>query len=198
MTTFMPHLTALPHALLANPAASILVPITLGTTVGFGTLPKNPKATYDAIKQPPLRPPPQVFGPVWTTLYGLAGYAAHRAAAAAAGSGGDRVRVVYAAQLALNLAWMPLFFCLRRPALALADAGVLFGLNAYLARLYFASDAVAAACHLPYLAWLAFATYINAGVGYLNDWDISEAALAKRAEKKEGGEEEEAKEEKKE
>lgn len=32
-----------------------------------------------AIKQPPLRPPPYVFGPVWTLLYGLMGYAGYRA-----------------------------------------------------------------------------------------------------------------------
>lgn len=32
-----------------------------------------------ALKQPPLRPPPQVFGPMWTLLYGLMGYAAYRA-----------------------------------------------------------------------------------------------------------------------
>lgn len=32
-----------------------------------------------ALKQPPFRPPPQAFGPVWTILYGLMGYAAHRA-----------------------------------------------------------------------------------------------------------------------
>ena len=32
-----------------------------------------------ALKQPPYRPPPQVFGPVWTSLYGLMGYSAYRA-----------------------------------------------------------------------------------------------------------------------
>lgn len=30
-------------------------------------------------KQPPLRPPPWIFGPVWTVLYGMMGYSAYRA-----------------------------------------------------------------------------------------------------------------------
>ena len=40
---------------------------------------KETQKTYLALKQPPLRPPPWVFGPMWTTLYGLMGYAAYRA-----------------------------------------------------------------------------------------------------------------------
>lgn len=34
MTTYIPQLT-IPHAVFANPAASVLLPITLGTGVGF-------------------------------------------------------------------------------------------------------------------------------------------------------------------
>lgn len=40
---------------------------------------KETQKTYLSIKQPPFRPPPYVFGPAWTLLYGLMGYAAHRA-----------------------------------------------------------------------------------------------------------------------
>lgn len=40
---------------------------------------KATQKKYLALKQPPYRPPPQVFGPVWTTLYALMGYSAYRA-----------------------------------------------------------------------------------------------------------------------
>jgi benzodiazapine receptor len=80
---------------------------------------------------------------------------------------------LYTAQLGLNLAWMPLFFVLRRPVEATADLVALLGLNGYLAYVWAQVDAGAAWCQAPYLAWLAFATYLSAGVGVRNNWDIS-------------------------
>ncbi|KAI0858574.1 TspO/MBR-related protein [Xylaria cubensis] len=188
MTTYIPKINTIPYDVFASPSASILLPIALGSAVGYSTRPKETKETYRAMKQPPLRPPPYVFGPAWTMLYGLMGYAAHRAVTRAAlpplsyslsVSAGD-LQVLYSAQLGLNLAWMPLFFGLRRPALALADIVSLIGINSYLTYLYFGIDNVAGWCMVPYLAWLGFATYLNTGVGYLNNWDISESTLATR------------------
>ncbi|KAI1105285.1 TspO/MBR-related protein [Jackrogersella minutella] len=182
MTTYIPRLNSIPYDVFANPAASVLLPVVLGTAVGFSSRPKQTQATYLAMKQPPLRPPPQVFGPVWTLLYGLMGYAAHRVVTRSSSpfTSTDQIRGLYSAQLGLNLLWMPLFFGLRRPVLALADIVSLVGLNGYLTYLYFSVDSVAGWCQVPYMAWLGFATYLTAGVGYLNNWDISEATLAKR------------------
>ena len=42
-------------------------------------LAKETQNTYLALKQPPYRPPPQVFGPMWTLLYGLMGFSAYKA-----------------------------------------------------------------------------------------------------------------------
>ena len=42
-------------------------------------LAKRTQETYLALKQPPLHPPAQIFGPVWTVLYASMGYAAYRA-----------------------------------------------------------------------------------------------------------------------
>lgn len=78
MTTYIPSLT-LPAFVFEQPAAAILLPIAAGTAVGFSISPKDTQKTYLDLRQPPLRPPPWVFGPVWTMLYGAMGYAAYRA-----------------------------------------------------------------------------------------------------------------------
>ncbi|KAI0396214.1 TspO/MBR-related protein [Xylariaceae sp. FL0594] len=190
MTAYIPKISLIPYDVFANSAASTLLPIVLGTAVGYSTRPKQTKETYTAMKQPPFRPPPYVFGPAWTVLYGLMGYAAHRAVTRASlpsFSSAPRptdvaevLQTLYTAQLGLNLSWMPLFFGQRRPALAFANILSLIGLNGYLTYLYFGVDNVAGWCMVPYLAWLSFATYLNGGVGYLNDWDISDSTLATR------------------
>jgi benzodiazapine receptor len=78
MTTYIPSLT-LPAFLFNQPAVAVLLPIAAGTAIGFSVSPSSTKKSYAALRQPPLRPPPWVFGPVWTTLYGMMGYAAYRA-----------------------------------------------------------------------------------------------------------------------
>ncbi|KAL7815355.1 TspO/MBR family domain-containing protein [Trichoderma aethiopicum] len=192
MTTYIPAIT-LPSAMFLNPAVSILLPIGLGTAVGFGTRPSKTQKTYLALKQPPLHPPPWVFGPVWTVLYGLMGYAAYRATfnGLSPFSSPQTIQTtrhsmtVYSIQLGLNLIWMPLFFVAKRPIEATADIVALLGLNGYLAYLWGSIDSVAGWCQAPYLAWLGFATYLSAGAGYLNDWNLQDKEVDDReAEKK--------------
>lgn len=71
---------------------------------------------------------------------------------------------------------MPLFFGWNRPILATADVLALVGVNGYLAWLWGTKvDATAGWLLAPYVAWLSFATYLSAGTGYLNNWDLSGA-----------------------
>ncbi|PHH89601.1 hypothetical protein CDD83_5692 [Cordyceps sp. RAO-2017] len=192
MTTYMPSIT-IPPAVLQHPAASVLLPVALGTAVGFGTRPSETQRTYRALKQPPLHPPPWLFGPVWTVLYGLMGYASYRVARAglspmappATAQTARHSLTLYTLQLGLNLAWMPLFFVAKRPVEATADIVALLGLNGYLAYLWSSVDCAAALCHLPYLGWLGFATYLCAGAGHLNGWDFSHLASARAKDDKE-------------
>lgn len=80
--------------------------------------------------------------------------------------------------MGLNLAWMPLFFGLRRPVEATLDVFALLGINSYLAYTWAtAIDQTAGLLLLPYVAWLGFASYLSFGTGYLNGWDLRDEAL---------------------
>ena len=71
-------------------------------------------------------------------------------------------------QLALNCAWQPLFFNAHRMDWALAD---ILALNAVLAATAWAFHRVeplAGLLLLPYMAWVAFATYLNYAFLQLN------------------------------
>jgi benzodiazapine receptor len=87
---------------------------------------------------------------------------------------------LYTIQLGLNLAWMPLFFGIRKPVTALVDIAALFGVNGYLTYLFFKLDNTAGWLYVPYMVWLGFATYLNAGVGAMNNWRISDEDLLAR------------------
>jgi benzodiazapine receptor len=95
-----------------------------------------------------------------------------------------RAQALYTVSLVLNFAWMPLFFGLRKPVSAMVDIVGLLGCVGTLTRWYGEIDRVAAFCMLPYLAWVGFATYLTAGVGVRNEWNIDGAV--KRAEAKRG------------
>lgn len=124
---------------------------------------------------------------MWTALYGLMGYAAYRAVHHGTSplSAPDTIRAarhgatLYTIQLGLNLAWMPLFFGLRRPIEATVDIIALLGLNAYLTYLWGSVDRVAGWCLVPYLGWLGFGAYLSAGAGYLNNWDLGDKGTSK-------------------
>jgi benzodiazapine receptor len=181
MTTFIPSLT-LPAALFANPAASILLPIALGTAVGFAVRPKETQKTYMALKQPPYRPPPYVFGPAWTVLYGLMGFAAYRAYDTGMSPFASTEKhlltkqgaTLYTIQLGLNLIWMPIFFVAKRPIEATVDIVALTGVTGYLTYVWGQVDPLAGWALAPYLGWLSFATYLSAGTGYLNNWNFAD------------------------
>lgn len=68
---------------------------------------------------------------------------------------------------------MPLFFRLNRPIEATVDVVALTGLTGYLTYVWGQVDEVAGWCLAPYVGWLSFATYLSAGTGYLNNWDLN-------------------------
>ncbi|MGD9572911.1 MAG: TspO/MBR family protein [Thermoleophilia bacterium] len=120
---------------------------------------------YDRVGRPSWSPPGEVFSPVWTALYVLMAVAAWLVARE--GPGRPDVRralVLFGVQLVLNAAWTPLFFGLQRPGWALADIVALLIVLAATVAAFARVRPAAAALMAPYLAWVAFATALNAAI----------------------------------
>jgi benzodiazapine receptor len=119
---------------------------------------------YRSLPKPSFQPPPWVFGPVWTALYGAIAYSGYRVYRAPTSPDRTRALSLWVAQLALNGAWTPIFFGAHKPRIALVD---IIALDAA-ATAYVAAaakvDKRAAAVVSPYLAWLAFATTLNGSI----------------------------------
>jgi translocator protein len=119
----------------------------------------------ERLDEPWWSPPGGTIGIVWTMLYLLiafAGWLAWRS------GGGWRTTVPWLVQIGLNLAWSVIFFGLRRPGWALAEIVVLAAAIAWAIRAMWPVDKRAAALMVPYLAWVGFATALNAAIVWLN------------------------------
>ena len=148
-------------ALVALLAASFLV-------AGLGALAttSNVEGWYATADKAPWSPPNGVFGPVWTVLYTAMAVAAWLVWRKRA-PGTKRALTAYGIQLALNLAWTPVFFALYpaigTPALWLALDIILARIAAVsVTVLYFGPISRAAGLLLlPYISWLVFAATLN-------------------------------------
>ena len=124
---------------------------------------------YPTLVKPAWTPPSWVFGPAWTALYLLMSVAVWRVWIHRDESPGVRATVrLHGVQLALNALWSVLFFGLRRPDFALVEIVALWSLLAVLQVRLFNHDRAAGWLWVPYLAWVSFATALNASIWWLN------------------------------
>ncbi|MEV6583900.1 TspO/MBR family protein [Streptomyces sp. NPDC051582] len=117
---------------------------------------------YAALDRPVWAPPAWLFGPVWTVLYGTVAVAGWLVWRHTGGRTRRRALSWWGLQLALNLAWTPLFFGVRQYGLALLDLLLLVTALLVTIRLFHRGHRVAAFLLVPYLAWVCFATVLNA------------------------------------
>ncbi|WP_104140442.1 TspO/MBR family protein [Arthrobacter sp. ZGTC131] len=134
----------------------------LGSQVTIG----NVNGWYAAADKAPWSPPNWVFGAVWTVLYtgmAVAGWLVWRSNAPGRGT----ALTVYCVQLALNLAWTPVFFGLYP---ALGSTALWLALVIIVALALAAAATVlcfgpisrtAGLLMLPYLSWVVFAASLN-------------------------------------
>lgn len=143
-------------ALLIVPAVSLLGFLS-GRLAQSG--PGNP--WFDALVKPDLYPPPATFGIVWSVLYVMMGVALTLVVTARGAPGRGAAIAAFAVQLALNLAWTPLFFGAHRITAALYLLVAIDIAVVATVVLFWRVRRSAALLLLPYLAWVLFATVLN-------------------------------------
>lgn len=118
-------------------------------------------AWFDALAKPEIYPPPAMFGIVWTLLYFLMGIALALVCAAWGARKRSAAIAFFAVQLALNLAWTPLFFGAHQITASLVLLLVLDVAVVTTVVLFWKVRRLAGALMLPYFAWVLFATLLT-------------------------------------
>jgi benzodiazapine receptor len=153
---------------LATYAAWIAACELAGVLGGIATAPAIP-TWYAGLVKPPWTPPGWLFGPVWTALYALMGIAAARVWIRHRVTRTGRISLAaFVVQLVLNAAWSFLFFELHNPALGFVDIVVMWGVILTLVVWWWRLERPSSLLLVPYLAWVSFATTLNAAVWRLN------------------------------
>ncbi|MBE98610.1 TspO/MBR family protein [Flavobacterium coralii] len=151
----------------------ILIMVVTCVAVGYlsGEVTREGVTTwYPTLEKPVFNPPNWVFAPVWTILYILMGVAAGLVWQRT-DEQKETVKkglTFFGIQLVLNALWSYLFFGLNNPMLALIEI-ILLLLMIYETYIQFKKvNTLAAWLLMPYLAWVAFATVLNASIWWLN------------------------------
>lgn len=121
-----------------------------------------------AVTKPPFTPPGIVFPVVWAVLFLLMGIGAARVCLQPVSKARSRSLFLFLLQLAFNFFWSVIFFTVRAYGFALAWLVALWCLILAMMLAFRQVDALAARLQVPYLLWVLFAAYLNAGVWILN------------------------------
>lgn len=121
---------------------------------------------YDGLVKPSFAPPDIVFGPVWTILYIMIGFAGGRAWLQRHTQ--PALWYAYAVQLILNFIWSFIFFGAHSIVGGLIDIILLWLAIAVTVILAFRCDRATAYWLLPYWAWVTFAAALNYQFWVLN------------------------------
>ena len=124
---------------------------------------------YATLQKPAFAPPNWLFGPAWTVLYILMAVAAWVVWKQGLAVPGIKLALaVYLVQLVLNGAWSGLFFGLRSPLAGFVGVIALWLAILATTVLFFRVSPTAGYLMLPYIAWVTFASALNAAILKLN------------------------------
>jgi benzodiazapine receptor len=142
----------------------------LAVSAGGGAITATSVDTwYQALEKLPFNPPNWVFAPVWTALDILMGIAAWRVWRLQSFEATLTAFAVFALQLCLNLGWSFLFFGLQRTDLALVEIVILLFAIITNTIMFWRIERLAGLLFVPYVAWVTYATILNASLWLLNE-----------------------------
>jgi tryptophan-rich sensory protein len=146
----------------------IAIPLVIGIIGSFFTMP-DITGWYATLQKPSFNPPAWIFGPVWTLLYILMGASLWLVLKDGIAERSVQYAVIlFAAQLAANLAWSIIFFGMHLIFVAFVEILVLFALIAATAFTFKRINPAAAWLLVPYLCWTAFASVLTGTIWLLN------------------------------
>lgn len=149
--------------------ALAIIPVVAASVAGGAVTVPQIGGWYAGLIKPSFNPPNWIFGPMWTALYALMAFAVFRILRLPIGTPGRRrALVVYHVQLLLNFAWSFAFFGANSPVAGLVVIiPLLIAIVATIAA-FRPLDRIASLVLWPYLAWVGFATLLNASIWWLN------------------------------
>lgn len=143
----------------------LIVTLAVGALASLFTEP-GVSVWYQTLSRPDFGPPNWLFAPIWTALYLLMAYAAWRVWCVSGLH--NTAMALYAIQLALNFAWVPIFFALHWIETAFFEILILFAFVAAAAIAFWRRQPMAGLLLVPYLCWVGFAAALNGAIWKLN------------------------------
>lgn len=124
---------------------------------------------YATLDKPFFSPPNWLFGPVWTLLYTLMGISAYLVwRKYQFKTKAKPYWRVYLIQLGLNALWSIIFFGFKWTGLAFIEILLMWWFIKETIQESRKLDPLASYLLYPYLAWVSFASLLNAAIYYLN------------------------------
>ena len=123
---------------------------------------------YATLNRPRLTPPDWVFFPVWSMLYLMIGISLFLFFRNYKAGHGRIIYLIIILNVVSNLIWTSIFFKLQSPGLALLDITLIDITLIMMVWYFWQTNIVSSILLWPYLLWVLFATYLNAGFYVLN------------------------------
>ena len=145
----------------------LLLPLLVGGVSGYFTV-NAVHSWYPQLNKPFFNPPNYLFGPVWTMLYLLMGVSFYLVLKQPPSAARKKAVIVFVVQLVLNFCWSLIFFNFHLLSAALAEILVMWLMILWMIVSFYPISKAASLLQLPYLAWVSFASALNAAIVYLN------------------------------